>query len=295
MGSWERFKGALGRTREAVAGTRRKRGGEGWEEALLAADLGYAAASAIGGRVARLAPGAQLAAVRRELLELAGEPYRLRLDQVPSVVAMVGVNGSGKTTTAGKLARRWTDQGRRVVVAAADTYRAAAAEQLAIWAKAAGVDLVAQKPGADPGAVAFDALARAKARQADVLLVDTAGRLHTRQPLMDELEKVMRVLRRGLGREVDEILLVLDGTMGQNALAQAKEFSSRLPVTALVVTKLDASARGGAVLVASQAVGRPVAMVGVGEGAQDLIDFVPEHYVDALLDGLTLDGAGEAP
>ena len=292
MATWEPFRRALRRTREAVAGGGRRGAAASWEEFLLAADLGYSLSSAIAERVSRLKPAAQTQAVRRELLALAGQAHPLALGQTPSVVVVVGVNGSGKTSTVGKLAGRWSGEGRRVVLAAADTYRAAASEQLGVWANLAGADLVAQRPGADPAAVAFDGLSRAQARRADLLLVDTAGRLHTRQPLMDELEKVVRVLGRSLGRPVDEVLLVLDGTMGQNAVAQAREFCLRLPVSALVVTKLDASARGGAVLAARHEVERPIAMVGTGEGREDLVDFQPEAYVDALLDGVTLDGSG---
>ncbi|MHB1505610.1 MAG: signal recognition particle-docking protein FtsY [Sulfobacillus sp.] len=287
MATWERFKGALLRTRQALALNRRDGTVAYWEDALLSADLGFEQASTIAARVGRLSATAQLAALRRELVELAGAAHGIDLTARPAVVVMVGVNGSGKTSTAGKLACRWSADGRRVVLAAADTFRAAASEQLKVWAEAAGAELVAQKSGADPGAVAFDGLQRARARGADVLVVDTAGRLHTRQPLMDELEKVVRVLTRELGRGPDEVLLVLDGTMGQNAVAQAQEFCLRLPVTGLVVTKLDASARGGAVLAARHAVGRPVSLVGCGEQIEDLIDFVPDAYVDALLAGLT--------
>ncbi len=283
MATWERFRTALLRTRQALGAGRRDGSAQYWEEALLGADLGYERASALAEVVGRLPPVAQLPALRHELIQLAGASHTLSLSGAPAVVVVVGVNGSGKTSSVGKLACRFAGAGQKVVLAAADTFRAAASEQLGVWAKAAGADLVAQKPGADPGAVAFDALQRARAQHADVLVVDTAGRLHTRQPLMDELDKVVRVLTRELGRPPDEVLLVLDGTMGQNAVAQAREFCQRLPVTGLVVTKLDASAKGGAVLAAREVVGRPVALVGVGEGIEDLMDFVPDAYVDALL------------
>lgn len=286
MATWERFRGAVLRTRQALKLGRRDGSVEFWEDALLAADLGFERASAMAARVGRLSPPAQLPALRQELVQLAGAAHALNLTGQPAVIVMVGVNGSGKTSTAGKLACRWSSGGHKVVLAAADTFRAAASEQLGVWARAAGAQLVAQRPGADPGAVAFDALQRARAHHADILVVDTAGRLHTRQPLMDELAKVVRVLTRELGQPPQEVLLVLDGTMGQNAVTQAQEFCLRLPVTGLVVTKLDASARGGAVLAARQAVGRPVALVGVGERVQDLLDFAPDAYVDALLEGV---------
>jgi len=251
------------------------------EEALLGADLGPEATEAVLGRLGR--GGAPLTRLREALLELAGPQVPLRLDGSPSVIVFVGVNGAGKTTTLGKLACRLQADGRSVVVAAGDTFRAAAVEQVAEWAHRAGAEIVSQGLGADAAAVAFDALRATQARGRGLLLVDTAGRLQNKKPLMDELKKVLRILERGLGRPPDETLLVLDGTTGQNALLQGRAFAEAVPLTGLVVTKLDASAKGGAVLAARRLLDVPVKLVGFGEAEEDLADFDPEAYVDALL------------
>jgi len=223
-----------------------------------------------------------LALLRRELLASfppAAEVKRGR----PHVVLLVGVNGSGKTTTAGKLAGRYGGEGLRVVLAAADTYRAAAVEQLDTWAQRTGVEIVAQKGGADPAAVVVDGLRAAKARDADVLIADTAGRLHTREPLMRELEKIGRVAAREVDGAPHEVLLVMDACTGQNGLTQARRFSEALPVSGLVVTKLDGTARGGIAVALSRELGLPIRYVGVGESAADLLDFSPGEFVDGLL------------
>ena len=192
------------------------------------------------------------------------------------------MNGSGKTTTIGKLAKHLAGHGHTVSLAASDTFRAAAGEQLEVWAQRAGAHIVSQQRGADPGAVAFDAVTSATARGSDVLIVDTAGRLHTKAPLMDELAKVKRVIEKA-GAEVDETLLVLDATTGQNGIAQARAFTDSVELTGVVLTKMDGSARGGVVLGVREELGVPIRFVGVGEGAGDLRPFRAETFADGLL------------
>jgi fused signal recognition particle receptor len=199
----------------------------------------------------------------------------------PTVWLVVGVNGTGKTTTIGKLAHDQWAHGRTVALAAADTFRAAADEQLGIWAERSGASLVKHQPGADPGAVAFDAFAHARARGIDVLLIDTAGRLHTKTPLMDELAKVRRVIEKD--GHVDEVLLVIDATAGQNGLVQAREFAESAGVTGIVLTKLDGTAKGGIALAIEDSLGIPIKLIGVGEGIDDVEPFDPKTFVDALL------------
>ncbi|HET7483528.1 MAG TPA: signal recognition particle-docking protein FtsY [Actinomycetota bacterium] len=199
----------------------------------------------------------------------------------PTVWLVVGVNGTGKTTTIGKLARDLTERGRRVALAAADTFRAAADDQLAIWAERSGSEIVRHQQGADPGAVAFDAYKFSAARDLDVLIVDTAGRLHTKTPLMDELAKVRRVIEKE--GHVDEALLVIDATAGQNGLTQAREFASSAGVSGVVLTKLDGTAKGGIALAIERTLGIPIKLIGVGEGIDDLEPFDPKTFVDALL------------
>jgi len=197
---------------------------------------------------------------------------------------VVGVNGAGKTTTIGKLAARLAREGRSVTVANSDTFRAAASEQLSAWATRAGVQHLTQQRGADPGAVAFDAVASARARSADVVIVDTAGRLHTRTPLMDELRKIKRVLEKAAGT-VDEVLLVLDATTGQNGIAQARAFTEAVDVTGVVLAKFDGTARGGIVLAVREALGVPVKLVGTGERIDDLETFDPRAFAERMLEG----------
>ena len=201
---------------------------------------------------------------------------------VPHVIMIVGVNGVGKTTTIGKLAFRYREAGRKVLLGAADTFRAAAIEQLDIWAGRAGVDLIKQSHGADPAAVAFDTLAAATARGSEVVIIDTAGRLHTKSGLMDELSKVRRVMDRQVPGAPHEVLLVLDASVGQNAMRQAEEFTRRVDVTGLVLTKLDGTARGGIVICISNEFRIPVKYIGVGEGLEDLQVFDRKSFVDAL-------------
>ncbi len=203
----------------------------------------------------------------------------------PAVVLLVGVNGVGKTTTAGKLAARLSAENRKAMLAAGDTFRAAAGEQLAIWGERCGCEVVRHQEGADSSAVVYDAIQAARARGVDVLLVDTAGRLHTKKNLMEELKKLGRVAERLVEAAPHEVLLVLDATSGQNVLSQVREFGRSLGVTGLVITKIDGTAKGGVVLGAAYESGIPIRYVGVGESAQDLIDFEAEAFIDAIVDG----------
>jgi fused signal recognition particle receptor len=255
------------------------------EETLVRADVGPKAAAAIVERVrAAYRPPADPAEVlAREVAAAFDGDDRWHAPQgSPGIVMVVGVNGTGKTTTIGKLAYVLARDGRSVSLAASDTFRAAAGEQLETWAQRANAHLVAQERGADPGAVAFDAVQAAKARGSDVLIVDTAGRLHTRQPLMEELAKVRRVLEKAAGG-VDEVLLVLDATTGQNGIAQARAFTDVVGITGVVLTKMDGTARGGIVLAVREELGVPVKLVGTGEKAEDLVPFDPERFARGLV------------
>jgi fused signal recognition particle receptor len=201
----------------------------------------------------------------------------------PAVVLFIGVNGVGKTTSIGKLGARWKQEGKKVLLCAGDTFRAAAADQLTIWSQRAGVDIIKQHEGADPAAVVYDAMCAAKARNADVVLVDTAGRLHNKQNLMNELNKISRVIDRECPNSSRETLLVLDATTGQNGLIQAKQFSQSAGITGIVLTKLDGTAKGGIVIAIAKELGVPVKFVGVGEGVDDLQPFDPHGFTEALL------------
>jgi fused signal recognition particle receptor len=229
---------------------------------------------------------ALLGALRESMLAIVtpvGRPLDVDASKRPFVILVVGVNGSGKTTTIGKLARRLSDEGRKVVLAAGDTFRAAAIEQLEVWGERDGVPVIAQAAGADPAAVIFDAMQSAQARGADVLIADTAGRLHTQSNLMEELRKVKRVLGRLDPEAPHEVLLVLDAGQGQNALAQARQFNEAMGVTGLVLTKLDGTAKGGIVFAIADGLGIPVRYVGIGESAEDFDVFDPVSFVDAVL------------
>ncbi len=259
------------------------------EEALIVGDVGPTLAAAVVERARREGGGLTAeAAVRRQLRALLvprSEPYdplRPAVPGGPAVVLVVGVNGSGKTTTIGKLAHRFRSAGARVLVAAADTFRAAAIDQLAEWARRAGAEIVSHAPGSDPGAVVYDALDAAVARGATVVVADTAGRLHTRVSLMDELAKIRRVVERRLPGARPEVLLVLDATTGQNGLAQAAAFADAVVLTGVVLTKLDSTAKGGIVFAIEDRLRIPVRYVGVGEGIEDLVDFDPDAFVEAL-------------
>jgi fused signal recognition particle receptor len=219
------------------------------------------------------------------ILEPCARPLVIDPAHRPFVILVVGVNGSGKTTTIGKLARRCTAEGHSVLLAAGDTFRAAAIEQLQIWAERSGAAFAAQAPGADPGAVVFDALQAAKARGSDVMIADTAGRLHSQSHLMEELKKVRRVLQRVDASAPHEVLLVLDANQGQNALAQARQFKAAVGVTGLVLTKLDGTAKGGIVIAIAQTLQIPIRYIGVGEAAEDFGEFDAEAFATALVEG----------
>ena len=258
------------------------------EGLLVGADVGPSTSARIVGDVrARYGQGDDPSAlVGDEIRSILGGPSPLELPtEGLGVVLVVGVNGSGKTTTIGKLAARLAGEGRRVSIANSDTFRAAASEQLEVWAGRAGAHLVRQARGADPGAVAFDAVKAAQARGSDVLIVDTAGRLHTKQPLMEELKKVRRVIERAVGRPPDETLLVLDATTGQNGIAQARAFTEAVEVTGVALTKLDGTAKGGVVLGVRDQLGVPVKVVGTGESVGDLEPFDSEAFAVRLLGG----------
>jgi fused signal recognition particle receptor len=255
------------------------------EDLLVKADVGPQASADLVVRVrtAYRSGADPVALLRDEILAVLGPdlPLQLGADGL-DVVLVVGVNGAGKTTTIGKMAARLVRDGKQVSLAASDTFRAAAGEQLEVWASRAGAQLVSQDRGADPGAVAFDAVGSAIARGADVLIVDTAGRLHTKQPLMDELAKVKRVIEKA-GATVDETLLVLDAQTGQNGIAQARAFTEAVPLTGVVLTKTDGSAKGGIVLAVREELDLPIRFVGTGEGAGDLEPFDAEAFADRLL------------
>ncbi len=293
-----RLRDRLGKTRAAFARLRgRAIDDDTWddlEDTLLLADVGMATTERILGDVKARAKSEKTAdtdalmgllhAELVALLDATGKPRDLvHTAGEPNVWMFVGVNGVGKTTTIAKVAQRETADGRNVVLAAADTFRAAAAEQLAHWAEVTGAGIVRGQEGADPGSVVFDAMSAAQGRDADLVLVDTAGRLHTKVNLMAELEKLRRIVERTPGA-LKEVLLVLDATTGQNGLTQAKQFADAVDVTGVVLTKLDGSAKGGIVLAIEAELGIPVKLIGVGESAADLVPFEPESFVAALLD-----------
>lgn len=290
------LKGKLARTRNALGGTvtsvlgRVRLDDTTWdelEEALIAADLGVdtAQAAVTGARARKPSDGDQArAALEDTLIEmLAGKDRSLRLAGKPSVMLIVGVNGTGKTTSIAKLARALNAEGRTVILAAADTYRAAADQQLRTWADRVGVEVVSGPTGGDPASVAFEAYRRAGAEGHDLVIIDTAGRLQTKSNLMDELGKVARVMEREAG-EIGEVLLVIDGTTGQNAIGQARSFTDAVGVTGIVLTKLDGTARGGIAVAVERDLGIPVKFIGVGEGLDDLVPFEPRAFVEALLE-----------
>jgi len=262
---------------------------EAWErleEALIRSDVGVPATAELVRRLeARGVTGSLEEPLTDEVEALFGEPPTLALTGAPSVILVVGVNGTGKTTTIGKLGRKLAEHGRSVLVGAADTFRAAAEEQLEIWAQRAGADFVGSPRGADPAAVAFDAVEAARARGRDVAIVDTAGRLHTQSNLMAELEKIRRVIAGRIEGAPHETLLVVDATTGQNGLQQARLFREAAGVTGVALTKLDGSARGGVAIAIAVELGLPVKLVGVGEGIDDLRPFDARDYAHALLTG----------
>lgn len=303
MGLFNRLRESLTKARqnlvakiENVISRRRKIDEELYEELediLILADTGVAATTEIMVRVQarvkelRLDDATQLKQLfKEEVLRILGtETAPLALPaEPPAVILVVGVNGTGKTTTIGKLAWYFREKGKKVLLAAADTFRAAAIDQLEIWGGRAGADIIKQREGSDPAAVVYDALQAAKARRADVVLVDTAGRLHTKTNLMEELKKLRRVAQRLIPGAPHEVLLVVDATTGQNAISQAKLFREATGVTGIVLTKLDGTAKGGVVVAIKKELGIPVKFVGTGEKIDDLMPFNPEEFVAAIFD-----------
>ncbi len=301
MGFFEKLKQGLFKTKNAIMGKLDdffkkfvkvdEELFEELEELLISADIGYLATEEILDELRdtvkdkRIKDGEE---VKQELLlilrRMIGEHEPLRLETKPSVILVIGVNGVGKTTSIGKIANELKREGKKVVVAAADTFRAAAAEQLAVWCDRAGVDLIRQDAGADPASVVFDAINAVKSRKADVLIIDTAGRLHNKKNLMDELAKIDRVIGRELAGCSKETLLVLDATTGQNAVQQAKEFKGASDITGLVLTKLDGTAKGGIIISIKQELGMPVKFIGVGEKIDDMKPFDAEEFAKALFE-----------
>jgi len=299
MGLFERLKKGLRKTRDALAGgiARVVQGRridddliEEVEEVLLTSDVGVSAtrtyidALTEAYRKKEIREGEEVIPfLKRRMVENLAEGGELRMaDRKPTVILVVGVNGAGKTTSIAKLAKYLVDRGNKVVLGAGDTFRAAAVEQLTVWSKRLGVEIVKQAQGSDPAAVAYDAADAALAREADVLIVDTAGRLHTQKNLMNELEKIRKVIARRIPGAPHETLIVLDATTGQNALQQARLFHEAAPVTGIILAKLDGTAKGGAVLSIRGEMDLPVKFVGVGEKAEDLEEFDAETFVEAL-------------
>ena len=259
-------------------------------ELLIMADVGYDTSERIIGELRKKAKLESLndpESVKNALAQIIAEAMTgengLNISTSPSVILVVGVNGVGKTTTIGKLAHRLSESGKKVIIGAADTFRAAAIDQISVWAERSGTDIVRHQDGADPAAVVFDTIAAAKARKADVIICDTAGRLHNKKNLMGELEKIMRVIDRELPDADKEILLVLDATTGQNAIEQAKDFKEAVGVTGVALTKLDGTAKGGITIAVKDVTGVPVKLVGVGEGIDDLQYFEPDAFAKALV------------
>ena len=261
------------------------------EELLITADVGVETTEEILDRLREEIKEGRLkepqdikSSLRVILSDMIGEGEALKLDTTPTVILIIGVNGAGKTTSIGKISNRLKKAKKKVVVAAADTFRAAAIEQLAVWCDRAGVDLVKQQEGSDPAAVVFDAIQYTKKKGADVLIIDTAGRLHNKKNLMDELAKINRVITRELPDSARENLLVLDATTGQNAVMQAKEFGKAADITGLILNKLDGTAKGGIVLSIRRELGLPVKFIGVGEKIDDMQEFDAEEFVAALFE-----------
>jgi fused signal recognition particle receptor len=293
-GFFSRLRDSLSKSRQALTAeislaTFDPADDEAWErleESLIMADVGVPATAELVRRLeARGADGDLGPALADEVETLLGEPGTLSVGERPAVVLVVGVNGTGKTTTIGKLAERLREHGHSVVLAAADTFRAAAEEQLEIWAERSGADFVGSERGGDPAAVAYDAIEAARARGRDVVIVDTAGRLHTQTNLMEELAKVRRVIEQRLPGAPHETLLVVDATTGQNGLQQARLFRDTVGVTGVALTKLDGSAKGGVAVAIAHELGLPVKLVGVGEQLDDLRPFDPHDFARALVIG----------
>ncbi len=300
--SWlSRLRSSLGRARESLSAVtrlgrpERPLTPEFWdelEETLILADFGVPATQKILTGLQTVARQEEWKTADRPIARFRKDVERfltlpgaeLRLDRVPAAVLIVGVNGSGKTTTIGKLAARLRKERKRVLLVAADTFRAAATEQLAVWAERSGASIVRGAEGADPASVVFDGVRAAKARGIDVVLIDTAGRLQTKTNLMEELKKMRRVIERELGEPPAETLLVVDGTNGQNAISQAKLFHAATELSGIVITKLDSTAKGGVLVAIVDELEVPIKFVGLGEGTDDLRPFVPSEFIDALFD-----------
>lgn len=301
MGFFDKIKAGLTKTREALSSTL---GSvftgfseidddfyDELEESLILADLGVETSTKAVERLRKAVRAQHLksteeakVALKEILVEMLNVgDTALALDSKPSVILVIGVNGVGKTTTIGKIATQLVRQGKNVLLVAGDTFRAAAADQLEIWADRSGADIVRQNEGADPASVVYDGIQAAKARNTDVIIIDTAGRLHNKQNLMNELNKISRIIERELPNASREVLLVLDGTTGQNGLIQAKQFKEIAGVTAIALTKLDGTAKGGIVIAVADALQIPVKFVGVGEQADDLMPFEAKSFVDALI------------
>ena len=301
MGFFEKIKAGLSKTKEniqnslnSIFASFRKVDEEFLDELLellLLSDVGYETAEGIidelrkRAKLEKIEDANTLKTVLRDIIaeKMTGE-NELKIDTQPSVIVVVGVNGVGKTTTIGKLANLLKNQGKKVIIAAADTFRAAAIEQIEIWAERADIDIVKHKDGSDPASVVYDAIQAAKARGADVVICDTAGRLHNKKGLMDDLSKITRVVSKELPDADKEILLVLDATTGQNAVIQAKDFKEATAVTGVVLTKLDGTAKGGVTIAVRDVTQLPIKLVGVGEKIDDLQPFVPVQFANALLD-----------
>ncbi len=304
MGWFQRLNEGLAKTRDVVRGSLERLLGrapdpamlEEFEAALIGADLGARVVERVTERLKRQVqgtdanePGRLQGLLRQALLDVFTALPSTSLDDLitkgpkPFVILAVGVNGVGKTTTLAKIAQRLVRAGKVPLLVAADTFRAAAIDQLQVWADRIGIGLIRHRHGSDPAAVAFDGIAAAKARKVDVVLIDTAGRLHTKSNLMDELRKIKRVLEQALPGAPHEVLLVLDASVGQNSLSQARQFHQAVGVTGLVLTKLDGTARGGIVLAIADELKIPIRLIGVGESVEDLQDFQGEAFVDALL------------
>ncbi len=301
MGFFDKIKAGLAKTREALSSTLDEVFTgyneidedfyDELEETLILADLGMDTVNKVMKEVRYRVLNRGLTTTEHVRFNLkliltdmlnVGKP-ELNLSTTPSVILVIGVNGVGKTTTIGKLAKQMVDQGKKVTLVAGDTFRAAAADQLEIWAGRTGAEIIRQHEGADPAAVVFDGIQAAKARHSDVILIDTAGRLHNKQNLMNELNKISRIVNRELPDSAKEVLLVLDGTTGQNGLIQAKTFKEIAGVTSVAITKLDGTAKGGIVIAVADALQIPVKFVGVGEQADDLMPFVASDFVEALI------------
>ena len=301
MGFFDKLKSGLSKTKNAIVGkidqlfkTFRKVDEELFEELeelLISADMGFNTTEEILDELRDLAKENKIKdsdEVKKALIDLLrsqiGEHEPLDLSTTPSVILIVGVNGVGKTTSIGKIAKELKSQKKKVVVAAADTFRAAAAEQLTVWCERAGVDIIKQAAGADPASVVYDAIGAVKSRNADVLIIDTAGRLHNKKNLMDELAKIDRVIARELPNSAKETLLVLDATTGQNAVLQAREFKEASKLTGLILTKLDGTAKGGIILSIKEELGIPVKFIGVGEQIDDMKPFNAQEFSAALFE-----------